>query len=167
MPRRLQTHRTMARHKPYRSHPWSKLESRIRDLIAPDVDLRIRCTVYTVTTKHFTFDSPRHWITLGQEVIWDFPGDFLVSNHPNVPRPVEFLDAEYWTTGGSTISKLLREYLDCPVRELLTRSFDDPWQLCDILRAADRRIGSRRRREWGSMLPISSPARRVLEAGLP
>ncbi|MCV5696772.1 hypothetical protein OFN29_31400, partial [Escherichia coli] len=44
-----------------------------------------------------------------------------------------------------SISDLLREYIDTPKAELLTKQFtSDKWGLVNILRAADRRIGMRR-----------------------
>lgn len=50
-----------------------------------------------------------------------------------------------YLTDVSDISDLIREYIDTPVSELMTRWFDnDRWGLTDILRAADRRIGKRR-----------------------
>lgn len=45
----------------------------------------------------------------------------------------------------SDISDLIREYIDTPVSEIMTKHFEnDYWGLANIFRAADRRIGQRR-----------------------
>lgn len=78
-------------------------------------------------------DLPRYWITLGKDIIFDYPKDFPGnSDYPYI-------------TDVPDISQLIREYIDTPVDELLSKDFaDDKWGLTDILRAADRRIGKRR-----------------------
>ena len=45
----------------------------------------------------------------------------------------------------SDISKLIREYIDTPKPEIFDKHFEnDYWGLADILKAADRRNGTRR-----------------------
>ncbi len=57
----------------------------------------------------------------------------------------------------SEISNMLREYIDTPSSELMTKKFEgDHWGLTDILRAADRRIGRRRLAELAEV--VSNPA---------
>ena len=52
---------------------------------------------------------------------------------------------------------MLREYIDTPSSELMTKKFEgDHWGLTDILRAADRRIGRRRLAELAEV--VSNPA---------
>lgn len=116
--------------------PWSKLQREIKKLFDPDLDLNIQCRAYRMDSQRGSTDLPRYWITLGKKVIFDYPKDFNVS-------------ADYYPyiNDISDISKLIREYIDTPVVELLTRRFDDPWFLTSILLAADRRIGVRRKGE--------------------
>jgi hypothetical protein len=86
-------------------------------------------------------DCPRYWITLDKEIIWDYPKDFIDLKHPQ--RKPGYCYP--YGTDISNISSLFREYIDTPKEELLTKHFKkDHWGLINILRAMDRRIGTRR-----------------------
>lgn len=78
-------------------------------------------------------DLPRYWCTLGKSVIWDDPRDF---SENAIHYPYE--------TDLSSISSLLREYINTPTDQLLSFASADRWQIVNILLAADRRIGTRR-----------------------
>lgn len=111
---------------------WSKLQKQLYELIAPGIRFQIQCRV-----ERYSKDSrtkvPYYWITLGKETIWHYPKDFphRSAHFPHI-------------NDVSAISDLLRNYIDTPPGKLLTVSFaNDLWGLTDILRAADRRIGSR------------------------
>jgi hypothetical protein len=165
----------MARHNDGHSpRPWSKLKSRVEALFAPDLQLAIHCNVFTKVSKEFTFDEPRHWVMLGRgragRIIWDFPGPFLRPAPDQPPRSTRGQPLTYWEDGygwagkqPSEPSALMREYLDRP-RERLMESFDDPWELAAILRAADRRLGRACLLGWGNSLDVEHPARLVLAA---
>lgn len=61
------------------------------------------------------------------------------------------------------ISNLIRDYIDTPVADILTRRFEnDYWGLTDILRAADKRIGQRRLEVLRSSIKNQS-AQKILE----
>lgn len=61
--------------------------------------------------------------------------------HAHIPQTAEY---PYYCDI-SFISNLIREYIDTPVSDILTRRFEnDYWGLTDIFRAADKRIGKRR-----------------------
>jgi hypothetical protein len=153
----------MSRGYNYPTKPWSKLQKQLYSLIASDIALQIHCTVYSFSMKFDTFESPRHWITLGKEIVWDFPSHFLQWNHPDVPKPIEYMEQEYWRGRSSSISQLFRQYLDTPREEILSRHFPhDYWGLINILRAADRRIGRRRLQAFKNTLRESEPAVKVL-----
>ena len=79
---------------------------------------------------------PRYWITLNKEIVWDYPKEFVSRGH---------LDKEWpYVTDISDISCVIREYLDTLRERLLSEPFvHDKWGIVNILRAADRRIGSR------------------------
>jgi hypothetical protein len=94
---------------------------------------------------------PRYWITLGKDIIFDYPKDF-----PEARASYPYL------TDVSAISRLIRDYIDTPVDDLLSKQFEDPWGLIEIFLAADRRIGKRRLRELGEKLS-SDGAKLVLE----
>lgn len=156
----------MSRHANQPKRVWSKLKKRVEALWEPPLKLAIHCTVYVETTSNEVYESPRHWIALNKEIIWDFPSMFLKWNHPDVPKPLEYLEATYngWYRA-SDISVLLHEYIDAPRDGLLSNMFaEDHWGLTDILRAADRRLGRVRLMEWGEALPPDSPARKILVA---
>jgi len=89
-------------------------------------------------------DLPRYWITLNKEIIFDYPKQFATDD--GRVRNLTGFEAGYpHTTDISDITDLIRDYIDTPKEELLTRIFqDDYWGLINILRAADRRIGIRR-----------------------
>ena len=112
---------------------WSKLQKEIEQLFVEGVDLRIQCRAYRMASQRGSTDLPRYWVTLGKDVIWDYPTDFgkLTKDYP------------YLTDIGA-ISELIREYIDTPVEQLLVKPFNDQWHLTEILLAVDRRIGRRK-----------------------
>ena len=119
-----------------KTKPWSKLQKEIENLFVDDLHVKIQCRAYRMKSQRGCSDLPRYWITLDKETIFDYPKDFpdLRDNYPY------FSDV-------SEISKLIREYIDTPVIDLLHKEFNDPWKLTSILLAADRRIGRRRLEE--------------------
>lgn len=144
------------------SKPWSKLKSRVEALWDPALSLAIHCTAYTNSVTRRDHRLSRHWLMLEKAVIWDFPGQFL----DEIPaRGRKFTGAEHgWANGGSVIGDLLRDYLDRPVSDLFAPFEDDGWELTDILRAADRRLGKRILLDWARGLDDAHPAHRVLRA---
>lgn len=103
---------------------------------------------------------PRYWITLGKEIIWDYPKDFVDTKHPG-RRDIK--DYPYGTDVPN-ISKLIREYIDTPKEEIFTKEFEnDYWGLVEILRASDKRIGTRRLEELKAKVD-SAAARKVIDA---
>ena len=156
-----------------RSRPWSKLKGCVEALFGPGLPLAIHCNVFTKTTKHFTFDEPRHWVLLGHgrtsRIIWDFPGPFLRPRLDEPPRPARGPALDYWEDGygwrGRTPSEpsaLMRDYLDRPVARLW-EPFEDPWELAAILRAADRRLGRNCLLDWTRELDRNHPALEVIK----
>jgi hypothetical protein len=126
-------------------HPWSKLQKQLYLLIDPAIRFQVHCRVVRMRSQRGSTDLPRYWITLNGETIWDYPGQFVV---PGGTRRTDdkFVKGYPYNTDIPNISQLIREYIDTPADELLTRHFDDDhWGLANILRAADRRIG---RRQW-------------------
>jgi hypothetical protein len=158
------------------SRRWSKLKKRVEALWSEDLPMAIHCNVFTKTYKEFTFDEPRHWIVLGGRVIWDFPGPFLKpSSMPGrepraKPEPRgEWLD--YWESGygsgygglaPSTPSFLMETWIDRPRDQLMVPIEEDRWELTDLLRAADRRLGRGVLLAWGEALDTNHPALTIL-----
>ncbi|VAW75285.1 FIG00638737: hypothetical protein [hydrothermal vent metagenome] len=118
---------------------WSKLQKELYLLRAKDLKLQVHCRRYRMKSQYGSTDFPRYWITLGKEVIWDYPKDFQGKRNPN------WADSYPYNTDISNISELIREYIDTPKTELMKTIFaSDHWGLINILRAADKRIGQRR-----------------------
>ncbi|MCW8332022.1 hypothetical protein MD588_24830 [Photobacterium sp. SDRW27] len=123
------------------ARPWSKLQKEIYQLRAEDLDLQIQCRVYRMKSQRGSTDCPRYWVALNKEVVWDYPKDFAGTNSPEREDPEHYP----YLNDISAISSLIRDYIDTPRNELLSKKFEnDYWGLTDILRASDRRIGSRR-----------------------
>jgi hypothetical protein len=131
--------------------PWSKLQREIEKLFADNLSMRIQCRAYRMDSQRGSTNIPRYWITLGKDIIFDYPKDF-----PEARASYPYL------TDVSSISRLIRDYIDTPVDDLLSKQFEDPWGLIEIFLAADRRIGKRRLRELGEKLS-SDGAKLVLE----
>jgi len=147
--------------------PWSKLKSRVEALWPDELPLSIHCTSYDlgahIGTSIHEYAS-RHWITLAKSIVWDFPGPFL---RPERARggPVQHAGPG-WPNGGTIIGELLRQYLDRPRAALFEPFEEDHWELTDMLRAADRRIGKEALRKWSADLDEGHPALPVIGARL-
>ncbi len=128
---------------------WSNLQKALYGIISPDMDFQIHCVAYPMRSKSgWGHESvPRCWITIGKEIVWDFPKCC----------PQEQLDKMYYPYCGnlSFISQTIRDYIDCPRNELLTFDEEDRhWGLLPILKVCDHRIGKRRLREMHTDNPI-------------
>ena len=135
---------------------WSKLQSKIEALFDPEISLRIRCSIYRMQSAYGGTDLPRYYVTLGKDVLWDYPHDF--------PLPQGSEKGDYpHTTAIGDISALLHQYMDTPVATHRLGAFDSRWGIVDILRAADRRIG---RRTWEKTDPstLAPAVRKILQA---
>lgn len=119
----------MSRHVNRKPKPWSKLQKQLYGLMVSEIGLQIHCNVYRFSDKHFTYDSPRYWITLDKRKIWDYPADFLAWNHPDVPMPIRYLEEGHLDMGRfKPIADLFREYIDSPKEGLIDKEFaDDYW----------------------------------------
>lgn len=141
--------------------PWSKLKSRVEALWADNLPLAIHCTSYPWPHPGRPEQISRHWITLSKRIVWDFPGPFLSDDRA---RGGPVVDASsHFPNGGSIIGEVLRQYLDRPRAALFEPFDDDRWELTDILRAADRRIGAQALRAWSLELEADHPAGAVIE----
>lgn len=120
---------------------WSKLQKQLYLIWDSNINIQIHCSIYRMQSRWGGTNLPRYWITLGGEIIFDYPKHFTdkegcagyLSGHQ---------ESYPYQNHVSDISDLIREYLNTPVQELMTRHFEkDIWGIADILRAADRRIG--------------------------
>ena len=122
------------------SKRWSKLQRDVAALWVDGLDLQLHCSAYRMNSQRGSTDIPRYWFTLNGEIIWDYPKDFSKAHPGREPM------GNYpYLTDVSAISTLIRTYIDTPKEEVMSTLFtEDQWGLINILRAADKRIGSRR-----------------------
>ena len=114
---------------------WSKLQKELYNVIDSRIDFQIHCVAYRMNSQRGNTQLPRYFITLGKEIVFDYPKQFLSDELQDYP----------YVNDASVMSELIREYIDTPTDELLNKSFGrDKWQLTEILKAADKRIGKRR-----------------------
>lgn len=144
---------------------WSKLQKELYLIIDSKIDFQIHCTVYPMRGDRATSLCPRYWITIGKEIVFDYPKDFTDKNG-HVPHHYAHISqqANYpYYSDASLISNLIREYIDTPVADVLTRNFEnDYWGLTDIFRAADKRIGQRRLERLRDIIK-NQAAQKILE----
>ena len=121
---------------------WSKLQSRLYNLMDPDIDFQIHCALYEMNSNDGYHGSKllRYFITIGKEIVFDYPKEFDTTYKYG-------FNSYPWNPDISDISDLIEEYIQCPESEILKHFENDKWGLTDILRVCDRRIGKRRLKE--------------------
>lgn len=124
------------------SKRWSKLQSRLYNLMEPEVDFQIHMALYEMNSNDGYHGNklPRYFITIGKEIIFDYPRDFDTFGKYG-------FNSYPWDTDIGDISNLIEEYIECPENDLMKPFEKDKWGLIDIFRVCDRRIGKRRLRK--------------------
>ena len=143
--------------------PWSKLKKELVKLWVEDLKLDIHQAVYRMDSQRGSSDLPRYFLTLNQDIIYDFPKDFkneVLSSGYAKNNQVQTVYPYEGTV--SKLSQVIREYIDTPVAEVLDKQFDQDFGLSNILKSADRRIGKNKLKEWSKTLPKSSPVHKIL-----
>lgn len=108
---------------------WSKLQKQLYLIFDDKIDLQIHCSVYRMKSQRGSTDLPRYWITLKKKIIFDYPK--IATEKEDYPYVTEISD----------ISDLLKDYLDTPKEQILTKIFDsDKYGIINLLKAADKRI---------------------------
>lgn len=119
-------------------------------LIDEETGFQIHLSKYRMNSQRGSTDLPRYWITVGRETEFDYPKQFVdKSSNGNGIKNLKGEVSYYpYESDISDISGFIREYIDTPREELLSRTFEsDCWGLADIFKAADKRIGKRRLEE--------------------
>ena len=103
--------------------PWSKLQKEVYLLVDPKLDFQIHCVAYRMGSQYGSTDLPRYWITLDKETIFDYPKHFIHSEGPDENSRIayEALSIYPYSSETSEISNMLREYIDTPLSELMTK----------------------------------------------
>ena len=127
---------------------WSKLQKELYRIIDRKIDFQIHCAAYRMRSQRGSTALPRYWITLGGTIIFDYPKQF-VDKQGDIRtfsgNPADRNSDYPYKNDTTNISRLIREYIDTPVTEIMSKQFEnDVWGLANILRAADSRIGTRR-----------------------
>lgn len=118
---------------------WSKLQSRLYNLMDEKAEFQIHCALYEMNSNDGYHGNklPRYFITIGKDVVFDYPKQFDMT--------LKYGWNSYpWDCDISDISDMIEAYIECPENELMQPFTDDKWGITDILRACDRRIGKRR-----------------------
>ena len=141
--------------------PFSKLKKQIESLFVPELKIKVCCISYPIRSQHGSSSIPRFYVQVGKETIWDFPKDF----------PIKNANYHCWKDQ-TTISELIREYIDTPISELLNKKFtlehirridqylwenyqddyDFKLGLTDLFKASDRRLGKEKLLKWSSKI---------------
>ncbi|MBQ3860116.1 MAG: hypothetical protein II779_06290, partial [Clostridia bacterium] len=89
------------------------------------------------------------------KVLFDYPKQFLGTDSPSYSvrererKYIPLKEAYPYSSDISTLSDIIREFIDTPKDALLPKAFEkDKWGLTDILKAADRRLGKKRLIEY-------------------
>lgn len=125
---------------------WSKLQKKLYSIVDTTIGFQIHCSRYRMKSQYGSTDLPRYWITLGDEIIFDYPKQFMnKSGAVNTMSHYKPNKSYPYVTDISAISDLIQSYIDTPKEDVFDKHFEnDNWGLINILKAADRRIGLRR-----------------------
>lgn len=141
---------------------WANLKRVTESLFAPK--LQGRLVLHHSPYSMNGTPSTRQWITLDGEIIWDYPVMFYTEYEAQYPRikPSLLINKSWWDWYDGDTARTLGRYIDTPHAELLEPVLQDHYGLCDILRAADRRIGFARLAWWSFTGNPWPAARRVM-----
>ena len=131
---------------------WSKLQCKFYSIIDKKLDLQLHLSIYRMKSYYGSTDLPRYWITLGKEIIFDYPVQFMdepsfyhtSAKYYRIPTNRPLLYDYPYANDVTDIGYFIDEYINTPRSELLTKDFtNDFWGLSNILKFADRRVGKR------------------------
>ena len=121
------------------SKRWSKLQERVYNIVDPELNFQIHCALYEMNSNDGWHGEklPRYWITIGKEIVFDYPRMF------NTFERYGF-NSYPWYNDISCISDLIEGYIERPKEKLMEPFENDSFGITNILRVCDRRIGKRR-----------------------
>ena len=124
------------------SKRWSKLQSRLYNIIDPDINMQIHCSLYEMNSNDGWHGNklPRYFITIAKDILFDYPKDL------DSTKKYGF-NSYPWDTDISGISNVIEEYIQSSKDKIANEFSNDKWGITDILRVCDRRIGKRRLRQ--------------------
>lgn len=126
---------------------WSKLQKRLYGIIDPRIDFQIHCVAYPMKSGKGSAALPRYYITIGKEIVWDYPKDFIAETQTGSESIYPY------ENDATDISLLIEECIETDKTLLFHKEFPaDRWGLIDILKASDRRMGRKRLKEMLTQL---------------
>lgn len=124
---------------------WSKLKKEIKSLFDDGINLDVHCTDMDRAIEARRFNSGEHLsfqtlgnfrVILDKKELWNFPKEFVKANDP-----LTWPHARPYSYSVSDFNGVIREYIDTPKSELLSKNFEnDLFGISRLLLAADRRI---------------------------
>jgi hypothetical protein len=142
--------------------PFDKLKKELESLFEPVLKMQFCSNDYPVSGKKGNRISIlRFYLKFNEEIIWDFPKDFLVKDFPF-----------HESIDDTRFPELIREYLDTPLEQLLNKEFKleedgvisqyidsadqeiifTGYRLTELFKAADSRLGEDELRNWARKL---------------
>lgn len=96
------------------SKRWSKLQSRLYNLMDPVIDFQLHCALYEKRSDDGYHGSklPRYFITVDKQIVFDYPKNF------DTTKKYGF-NSYPWDADISEMSNVFEEYIQCPISELL------------------------------------------------
>lgn len=144
------------------SKRWSKLQSRLYNIIDENLDFQIHMAVYPMNANDSHHGKarmlPRYWITIGKEIVFDYPKEFDTTYKYGV-------NSYPWDSDIEEITNIIEEYIQAPKETIMNSFENDRWGITDILRACDKRLGKHRLKDlYGK--DCSNTVKKIIEQRL-
>ena len=85
---------------------WSQLQKRLYNVMEPSVNMQIHCALYEMNSNdgYRTYKLPRYFITIGKDIVFDYPKDFDTKLNYDV-------NVYPWITEVADITNIIEEYI--------------------------------------------------------
>jgi hypothetical protein len=138
---------------------WSKLQKALYNIVDPNVNFQIKCSVFKTSTSWYGYGRPyvpRFWVTIEKDIVWDFPTMFMECESQLPGGRWSTIAKSYGFPKNYTwVAETIRAYINTPREQLLTVNFEnDKYGFTDILRAVDRRIALEKRKPYIEKMSI-------------
>ena len=102
---------------------WSSLQREYYKIVDENIDFQLHFSVYRMKSRRGSTDLPRYWISLGNDIIFDYPKQFIDREKDgNITKNLKGETLCYpYETDISAISDLIRDYIDMPKEEIFSK----------------------------------------------
>ena len=146
------------------SKPWSKLKKDLSKLFDENLDVDIHQSVYRMQSQMGNSDLPRYFVTFNKEIIFDFPKMFINEKlESGFGKGYTVKNLYPYDGTVSELSQIIREYINTPKEEILTKKYGQDFGLVDILISCDRRLGKEKLKEYASKIEEKNPAFKIIQ----